>query len=176
MNYQQQVIVSRFKKRKLEEGKERNKWRGTFALLESDKLVEHCPKIQTCGAGNPSQFPIYSGVGTTSIHPQTDYTWWQQNRINSFYKIYVFIFACAGTTCQWEFAVCLRELKSGFCNNLEEWEWAGGRREIQEGGLEAEAWRASILSRGLHCLGVRAILCTPMVNACWCMPEIKPIL
>ena len=35
---------------------------------------------------------------------------------------------------QWEFAICLRELKVGLCNNLEEWEWAGGGREIQEGG------------------------------------------
>ena len=35
---------------------------------------------------------------------------------------------------QWEFAVWLRELKLGLCNNLEVWEWAGAGREIPEGG------------------------------------------
>ena len=55
---------------------------------------------------------------------------------------------------QWEFAVWLRELKLGLCNNLEGWGWAGGGGEIQE----AED------------------ICTPMVNSCWCMTEIKSIL
>ena len=32
---------------------------------------------------------------------------------------------------QWEFAVCLRELKQGFCINLEGWD---GGREAQKGG------------------------------------------
>ena len=35
---------------------------------------------------------------------------------------------------QWEFAVCLRELKLGLCDNLETWDWVGGGREVQEGG------------------------------------------
>ena len=33
---------------------------------------------------------------------------------------------------QWEFAVCLRELKQGFCINLEGWDggrWEGGLKE-----------------------------------------------
>ena len=30
---------------------------------------------------------------------------------------------------QWEFAICLRELKQGLCVNLEEWDG-----EVQEGG------------------------------------------
>ena len=34
------------------------------------------------------------------------------------------------TDSQWEFAVWLRELKSGLCNNLEGW----GREGVQEGG------------------------------------------
>ena len=29
---------------------------------------------------------------------------------------------------QWEFAVCLRELKQGLCINLEEWDGEGGSR------------------------------------------------
>ena len=41
------------------------------------------------------------------------------------------------TTCkienQWEFAVCLRELKQGLCINLEEWDGEGDGREVQEG-------------------------------------------
>ena len=37
-----------------------------------------------------------------------------------------------------------QELKLGFCNNLEGWEWAKGGREIQEGGD----------------------ICTLMVNSC----------
>ena len=35
---------------------------------------------------------------------------------------------------QWEFAVCLRELKQELCDNLEEWDRKGGGREVQEGG------------------------------------------
>ena len=34
---------------------------------------------------------------------------------------------------QWEFAEWLRELKQGFCNNLEGWDGKGGRREVQVG-------------------------------------------
>ena len=48
----------------------------------------------------------------------------------------------------------LRELRLGLWNNLERRESAGGGREILEGGD----------------------ICTPMVNPCWCMTEIKPIL
>ena len=33
---------------------------------------------------------------------------------------------------QWEFAVGLRELKHGLCNNLEGWDGAGDGREFQE--------------------------------------------
>ena len=35
---------------------------------------------------------------------------------------------------QWEFAVCLRELKQGFCNNLVGWDGEGDGREVREGG------------------------------------------
>ena len=35
---------------------------------------------------------------------------------------------------QWEFAVWLRELKLGLCDNLEGWDGAGDGREAQEGG------------------------------------------
>ena len=35
---------------------------------------------------------------------------------------------------QWEFAVCLRELKPGLWNSLEGWDGEGGGREVQEGG------------------------------------------
>ena len=35
---------------------------------------------------------------------------------------------------QWEFAVCLRELNPGLCNNLEGWDRKGDGRKIQEGG------------------------------------------
>ena len=42
------------------------------------------------------------------------------------------------TTCkiggQWKFAVWLRKLKQGLCNNLEEWDGEGDGREAQEGG------------------------------------------
>jgi len=33
---------------------------------------------------------------------------------------------------QWEFAVCLRELKQGLCINLEGWDGEGDGREVQE--------------------------------------------
>ena len=35
---------------------------------------------------------------------------------------------------QWEFAVWLRELKLGLCDNLEGWEGEREGREVQEGG------------------------------------------
>ena len=38
------------------------------------------------------------------------------------------------TDSQWEFAVCLRELKQGLCNNLEVCDGQGDGRESQEGG------------------------------------------
>ena len=38
------------------------------------------------------------------------------------------------TDSQWEFAVCLRELKQGLCSDLEGWDGDGDGREVQEGG------------------------------------------
>ena len=35
---------------------------------------------------------------------------------------------------QWDFAVWLRELKQGFCNNLEGWHGEGVRREFKKEG------------------------------------------
>ena len=35
---------------------------------------------------------------------------------------------------QWEFAVWLRELKLGLCDNLEGWDGERDGREVQEGG------------------------------------------
>ena len=35
---------------------------------------------------------------------------------------------------QQEFAVCLRKLKEGLCNNLEGWDGVGYGREVQKGG------------------------------------------
>ena len=46
---------------------------------------------------------------------------------------------------QWEFAVCLRELKLGFGNNLEGWDGEGGGRNVQVGGDMGK----------------------PMVDSCW---------
>ena len=34
---------------------------------------------------------------------------------------------------QWEFAVCLRELRQGLCINLEWWDGEVDERELQEG-------------------------------------------
>ena len=50
---------------------------------------------------------------------------------------------------QWEFAVWLRELKQGFCINLEGGDSGGDGREAQEG---------------------RAI-CIPMADSCWYLTE-----
>ena len=50
---------------------------------------------------------------------------------------------------RWEFAVWLRELKPGLCDNLEEWDGVGGGKEIQEGGDR----------------------CIPMADSCWCVAE-----
>ena len=34
---------------------------------------------------------------------------------------------------QWEFAVCLRELKQGLCIKLDGWDEEGDRKKVQEG-------------------------------------------
>ena len=52
------------------------------------------------------------------------------------------------------FAVCLRELKQGLCNNLEGWDGEGDGREVQEGGD----------------------IGTPMADLCWCLTENNKIL
>ena len=41
---------------------------------------------------------------------------------------------------QWEFAVCLRELKQGLCINLEGWGRKGDGREVQEGVAYVYLW------------------------------------
>ena len=45
----------------------------------------------------------------------------------------IYITICK-TASQWEFAVWLRELKQGLCDNLEGWGGEGVGREVQEGG------------------------------------------
>ena len=55
---------------------------------------------------------------------------------------------------QWEFAVCLRELKQGLCINLEGWDGEGDGRDIQEGGD----------------IGI------PMADSCWGLTENNKIL
>ena len=55
---------------------------------------------------------------------------------------------------QWEFAVCLRELKQGLCINLEGWDGEGDGRHIQEGGD----------------IGI------PMADSCWGLTENNKIL
>ena len=55
---------------------------------------------------------------------------------------------------QWEFALWLRKLKCGLCDNLEGWDGEGGGREFQEGGD----------------IGI------PMADSCWCLAETNTIL
>ena len=55
---------------------------------------------------------------------------------------------------QWEFAVCLRELKQRVCINLEGCDGEGDGREVQEGGD----------------------ICTPMTDSCWYLAENSKIL
>ena len=38
------------------------------------------------------------------------------------------------TDSQWEFAIRLKELKQGLCDNLEKWNGKGDGREVHEGG------------------------------------------
>ena len=55
---------------------------------------------------------------------------------------------------QWEFAIGLRELKPGLCDNLEGWDWVGAGREVPGGGD----------------------ICILMADACRCMVGTKTIL
>ena len=41
---------------------------------------------------------------------------------------------------QWEFAVWLRELKLGLCDNLEGWDGEGGGRDVQKGAIYVYLW------------------------------------
>ena len=55
---------------------------------------------------------------------------------------------------QWEFAICLRELKQGLCIKIEGWELEGHGREVQEGGdiyiylwlIHVDAWHKTTKS------------------------------
>ena len=59
------------------------------------------------------------------------------------------------TDSQWEFAVWLRELKLGLCDNLEKrWDGVGDAKEAHEGGD----------------------ICIPVADQCWCMAETDTIL
>ena len=62
--------------------------------------------------------------------------------------------AICKTDSQWEFAVWLRELKQGLCDDLEGWDGAGDGREVQDGGD----------------MGV------PVADSCWCVTENHKIL
>ena len=55
---------------------------------------------------------------------------------------------------QWEFAVWLRKLKQGLCDNLEGWDGEGDGIEVRE-GVDMGA---------------------PMADSCWCLTEIYKIL
>ena len=54
---------------------------------------------------------------------------------------------------QWEFAVWLRELKQGLCNNLQGWDGEGDGREFQEG----------------------RDISIPMADSCWYLSETNKI-
>ena len=41
---------------------------------------------------------------------------------------------------QWRFAVGLRELKLGLCDNLEGWDGEGGGRDVQKGAIYVYLW------------------------------------
>ena len=41
---------------------------------------------------------------------------------------------------QWEFALWLREFTQGLCDKLEEWDWEGDGREVQERGTYVYLW------------------------------------
>ena len=55
---------------------------------------------------------------------------------------------------QWEFAVWLRKLNLGLCDNLEGWDGVGSGREVEEGGD----------------------ICISMADLCWHMAETNRIL
>ena len=55
---------------------------------------------------------------------------------------------------EWEFAIWLRELKHGLCENLERWDREADEREVEEGG-----------DKGV-----------PMAESCWCFTENNKIL
>ena len=54
---------------------------------------------------------------------------------------------------QWEFAIWLRELKPGLCNNLEGWDVEGEGKDVQEGGtyvylrlIHVDVWKKATKS------------------------------
>ena len=58
------------------------------------------------------------------------------------------------TDSQWEFAVWPRNLKQGFCINLEGWDGEGDEREVQK----------------------RGDICISMTDSCWGLTESSKIL
>ena len=78
---------------------------------------------------------LFAGQQWRNRHTEQTYGHWERGGEGEMYgernmEAYITICKIDG---QWEFAVCLRELKQGLCTNLEGWDGEGDGREAQEG-------------------------------------------
>jgi len=73
---------------------------------------------------------LFSGQQWRNRHREQTYSHGERGGEAEMYpesNIETYITICK-TDSQWEFAVCLRELKHELCINLEGWDWEGGSR------------------------------------------------
>ena len=79
---------------------------------------------------------LFAGQHCRNRHREQNYGHGEQGGEGEKYgesNVETYITICKIDT-QWEFAVCLKELIQGFCNNLEVWDGEGDWREVQERG------------------------------------------
>ena len=81
---------------------------------------------------------LFAGQHWRNRHREQNYGHGEQGGEGEKYgesNVETYITVCKIDT-QWEFAVCLKELIQGFCNNLEVWDGEGDWRKVKERGEE----------------------------------------
>ena len=73
-------------------------------------------------------------MGETDIENRLLDTGRREDRMRSMERVTWKLTTLCKIDSRWKFAVCLRELKPGFCINLEGWNGEGDGREFQQGG------------------------------------------
>ena len=79
-------------------------------------------------------------MGETDIENRLLDTGRREDRMRSMERVTWKLTTLCKIDSRWKFAVCLRELKPGFCINLEGWDGVGDGGKVQDGGAYVYLW------------------------------------